>query len=174
MLTGSSPTYIRARRDWRCSRWLRADGCQRRLPRPLPEELCAPLRRSRRPSLYTTFTPDYRFLARHRLGAMQVQSTWFPLIDRNPYIRTQHLDEILHFQRSTERITGRRRTRPKGGLGARRERRGPSVASRSLARSVESRRRWCRQARWLPSAQIPGRRSAPRDCSSRSPRPLPD
>ena len=67
-------------------RRLRADGGERRLPRSVPEGLRHPHPTpANQVDEYSIdlHTQDYRFLKGHRI-MVQVQSTWFPLIDRNP------------------------------------------------------------------------------------------
>ena len=64
-----------------------ADGVGRHLPRPLPREPRDRASRSRptTPLLYRFALPtaNHVFLPGHRL-MVQVQSSWFPLYDRNP------------------------------------------------------------------------------------------
>ena len=64
-----------------------ADGGERRVPRPVPPARSR-IRCALVPNAVTPFTIDlhtqsYRFLAGHKI-MVQVQSTWFPIIDRNP------------------------------------------------------------------------------------------
>ena len=50
-------------------------------------------------------TQDYRFLKGHRI-MVQVQSTWFPLIDRNPQTFVPNIFEAkaADFRAATQRI----------------------------------------------------------------------
>jgi predicted acyl esterase len=50
-------------------------------------------------------TQDYRFLKGHRIR-VQVQSSWFPLIDRNPqtFVSNIFAARASDFQRATHRI----------------------------------------------------------------------
>ena len=73
-------------RPQRQSRRLRTHDCRRNLPRPLPHELSQPEAiPANTPEEYkfTLHAADHVFLKGHRI-MVQVQSTWFPLYDRNP------------------------------------------------------------------------------------------
>jgi uncharacterized protein len=50
-------------------------------------------------------TNDHCFLKGHRI-MVQVQSTWFPLIDRNPqrYVENIYKASAVDYQRATQRI----------------------------------------------------------------------
>jgi predicted acyl esterase len=54
---------------------------------------------------FSLHTQNYSFLKGHRI-MVQVQSTWFPLIDRNPqtFVKNIFLAKATDFQKATHRI----------------------------------------------------------------------
>ena len=88
---------------------LPADGVERGVPRPLSAGASRRRRRFRPNQVqeyrFSLHTQNYTFKAGHRV-MVQVQSTWFPLIDRNPQTFTKSIfdAEEKDFVRATHRV----------------------------------------------------------------------